>query len=140
MGAALVAIRRQIVGALDAAGLKAQARRAALRLRCRGIPIVEPMVRRRLPHDAAAFTQGLAWADGGLYESTGLLGASSLRRLDPGNGAVLGSVAVEGSWAEGIAVQDGRLVQLTWRDGRALVWSLPGRSSDSALRPAGRGL
>ena len=135
----LAAIRRGLVHALDAVGLAAGARRAALRLRCRGIPIVEPTIHRRLPHDAAAFTQGLAWQAGRLYESTGLPDASSLRRLDPASGAVLEQVAVEGVWAEGIAICGDRLIQLTWRDGQALVWSLPGLRRIGALPCDGEG-
>jgi glutaminyl-peptide cyclotransferase len=78
----------------------------------------------RRPHDPAAFTQGLQLDESGrLFESTGLYGQSTLRQLDPASGSVLRSVALpDRLFAEGLAVVDDRLVQLTWREGRARVW------------------
>ena len=77
----------------------------------------------RHPHDPAAFTQGLEMADGVLYESTGLYGLSSLRRVDPATGAVTAETAVdEDLFGEGLTVVDDRIVQLTWKAGRALVY------------------
>ena len=77
----------------------------------------------RRPHDPAAFTQGLEMADGALYESTGLYGQSSLRRVDPATGAVTAETAVaDDLFAEGLTVMDDRIVQLTWKAGRALVY------------------
>lgn len=75
------------------------------------------------PHDPAAFTQGLVFAGGALYESTGLYGESSLRRLDPTTGEVLArrDLAPE-LFGEGLAAVGERLVQLTWREGLALSW------------------
>ena len=77
----------------------------------------------RRPHDPAAFTQGLEMADGVLYESTGLYGLSSLRRVDPATGAVTAETAVdEDLFGEGLTVVGDRIVQLTWKAGRALVY------------------
>jgi len=78
----------------------------------------------RHPHDALAWTQGLQLdPDGRLYESTGLEGSSTLREVDPVSGAVLRSVALPSDeFAEGLALVDDRLVQLTWREGIAHVW------------------
>lgn len=77
----------------------------------------------RRPHDPDAFTQGLEMADGALYESTGLYGRSSLRRVDPATGAVTAEAAVaDDLFAEGLTVVDDRIVQLTWKAGRALVY------------------
>lgn len=77
----------------------------------------------RRPHDPDAFTQGLEIADGALYESTGLYGRSSLRRVDPATGAVTAETAVaDDLFAEGLTVVDDRIVQLTWKAGRALVY------------------
>ena len=66
------------------------------------------------PHDAGAFTQGLAFsAEGELYESTGLYGESSLRRVDLESGTVLRKVDVERNYfAEGLAVLGGVLVRM----------------------------
>lgn len=77
----------------------------------------------RRPHDPAAFTQGLEMADGSLYESTGLYGLSSLRRVDPATGSVTAETAVSADlFGEGLTVVDDRIVQLTWKAGRALVY------------------
>jgi glutaminyl-peptide cyclotransferase len=82
-------------------------------------------VLRSVPHDHAAFTQGLLLYDGKLYESTGLLGQSTLRRTDPDSGAVEARVALEPDlFGEGLARVGGRLIQLTWQNHRALVWTL----------------
>jgi glutamine cyclotransferase len=68
------------------------------------------------PHDPAAFTQGLVFADGVLYEGTGLRGRSTLRRTDLSTGAVLQSVPLAPElFGEGIAVVDNTIFQLTWR-------------------------
>jgi len=75
------------------------------------------------PHDPAAFTQGLLLYGGELYESTGLSGESTLRRVDPRTGEVRGRVDVPPEFfAEGLARAGDRLVQLTWREGRAFEY------------------
>ena len=67
------------------------------------------------PHDPAAFTEGLVYQDGFLYESTGLNGASSLRRVNLTTGAVLQEAALPNEYfGEGLAKVDDRLVQLTY--------------------------
>lgn len=77
----------------------------------------------RHPHDPTAFTQGLAWADGRLYESTGLHGHSSLREVELTSGRVLRRVALRPwQFGEGIALVGDRILQLTWKSGQALVW------------------
>lgn len=76
-----------------------------------------------LPHDTAAYTQGLVLYQGHLYESTGRYGSSSLRRIDPATGEVQARIPLsEELFGEGLAVVDGRLVQLTWREGVALIY------------------
>lgn len=76
------------------------------------------------PHDPTAFTQGLEVVDGVLWESTGLRGESTLRAVDRTTGRLLGSVALDPDlFGEGLtSLGDGRLLQLTWTAGRALVW------------------
>lgn len=77
------------------------------------------------PHDAGASTEGLIWHQGKLYESTGITNASSLRRVDLTTGAVEQRVDLESPlYGEGLERIGGELVQLTWFDGRALVWDL----------------
>lgn len=81
----------------------------------------------RYPHDPGAFTQGLLWHDGYLYESTGLRGQSSLRRVDLESGEVLERRSVDSRlFAEGLARVGDELIQLTWQSGEAHVWSLDG--------------
>ncbi len=91
-----------------------------------GVPTVTPEIVRMIKHDPSAFTQGLLFHDSLLYESTGLVGYSSLRRVDPRGGAVISTVALGGDYfAEGIAVLGGELVQLTWKNGVALRHEFP---------------
>ena len=78
-----------------------------------------------VPHDAEAYTQGLVWSDGMLYESAGQYGQSSLRQVDPKTGEVLRSVQVpQRYFAEGLARVGDRLIQLTWQEGAAFLYDL----------------
>ena len=84
------------------------------------------------PHDADAFTQGLVYAGGTLYESTGLYGRSSVRRVDLTSGTPeLVRPLAERYFGEGLTVFGERLVQLTWRSGTAFVYTA------RDLRPVG---
>jgi glutaminyl-peptide cyclotransferase len=94
----------------------------------------------RYPHDPAAFTQGLVWHDGWLLESTGLYGASSVRRVEPATGRVEQQAALPGHlFGEGLARVGDRLVQLTWREGVARVLDLASLEVVSEHRYAGEG-
>jgi len=82
-------------------------------------------VERTYPHAEDAFTQGLVYRPPWLYESTGLYGESTLRRVDFETGVVDDSVELESTlFGEGLALVDNRLIQLTWKEGRALVWNM----------------
>ena len=75
------------------------------------------------PHDRTAFTQGLVYADGDLYEGTGRYGESTLRRVDLESGDVLQSYALDPRhFGEGIAVLGDRIYQLTWQTKTAFVY------------------
>ena len=75
------------------------------------------------PHDPHAFTQGLVFVDGSLYESTGLNGQSSLRMVDLETGRVLQSQPVDSKYfAEGLTNWGSTLVQLTWESHVAFVY------------------
>ncbi len=75
------------------------------------------------PHDAQAFTQGLVYVDGHLYESTGLNGHSSLRMDDLKTGRVLQQQDVPAEYfAEGLTNWGSTLVQLTWETHTAFVY------------------
>ena len=68
------------------------------------------------PHDRAAFTQGLFYDQGELYEGTGLNGASSMRRVELETGKILQIQDLDSRYfGEGLALWDDRLIQLTWR-------------------------
>lgn len=76
-----------------------------------------------LPHDPAAFTQGLLWDRGLLLESTGLEGRSSLREVEPRTGTVRRRVDLDARYfGEGLAKVGDRLIQLTWQSGVAFVY------------------
>lgn len=76
------------------------------------------------PHDPEAWTQGLLIDDQGrLFESTGIVGRTSIRELDRTTGAVLRSAQPpEPVYGEGLAEAGGRFLQITWRDEVALAW------------------
>lgn len=85
---------------------------------------------RTLPHDPAAFTQGLVFHDGHLYEGTGRRGQSSVRKIDLTSGRVVQRGELPPSlFGEGITILDGQIFQLTWLSGIGLVWDL------ATLRP-----
>ena len=68
------------------------------------------------PHDPSAYTQGLAFHDGKLLESTGQVGHSSLRRVELETGKVLDRVDVSAPYfAEGLTLLQGKIYQLTWQ-------------------------
>jgi glutaminyl-peptide cyclotransferase len=78
---------------------------------------------RTYPHDRDAFTQGLQYLDGVLYEGTGLNGRSSIRKVKLETGEVLQKRDVPQEYfGEGITVWNGSLIELTWQSGVALVY------------------
>ena len=86
-------------------------------------PVWRHEVVRAYPHDRDAFTQGLVFRDGALFESTGLNGKSSLRLVDLATGRVRRRVPVDRRYfAEGLAAWGPDLVQLTWETGIAFVY------------------
>jgi glutamine cyclotransferase len=84
------------------------------------------------PHDSRAFTQGLVFADGHLYESTGLHGRSSLRMVDLSTGQVLQKYDLPPEYfGEGLTDWGSHLIQLTWKAHKGFVYD---RFSFSLLR------
>ena len=82
-------------------------------------------VLRTIPHDTSAYTQGLVWHDGHLYESTGQYGESRLRRIDPATGRIDQEVAISPAFfGEGLALVDAELFMLTYQAERGLVFDL----------------
>ena len=77
------------------------------------------------PHDPTAFTQGLVYLEGFLYEGTGLNGRSSLRKVVLESGEVIQQHDLSTHFfGEGIAVFNNRVLQLTWRSQTAFVYDL----------------
>jgi glutamine cyclotransferase len=90
-----------------------------------GVRIERAEIVNAFPHDPAAFTQGLLWTGGRLFESTGEIGRSELREIRLGDGAVLRRVPFPaGAWGEGIADWDDEILGLTLDSGMALRWRL----------------
>jgi glutaminyl-peptide cyclotransferase len=95
-------------------------------------PIWRHDVVRAYPHDPEAFTQGLVYRDGFLYESTGLNGQSSLRRVALETGKVVQRQSLDRRYfAEGLASWGPHLLQLTWDTGVGFVYD---RASFRLLR------
>jgi len=92
---------------------------------CGGAPRAYPILIKTIPHDPTAFTQGLLYYQNMLYESTGLVGRSSLRCVDPSDGRVVKNIPVADVFAEGLARMGTTLVQLTWQEKTALIYTLP---------------
>jgi glutamine cyclotransferase len=85
---------------------------------------------REYPHDTDAFTQGLIYLDEFLYESTGITGRSSLRKVRLETGEVIQQRAVNRrDFGEGLTEWQGTLIQLTpRRRGSAPIWDRWGRT------------
>lgn len=86
-------------------------------------PVYDFTVVATFPHDPSAFTQGLLFADGELYESTGLQGESSLRRVELTTGRVLQQLKIANEhFAEGLTLVGDALIQLTWQSKLGFVY------------------
>jgi glutamine cyclotransferase len=84
---------------------------------------LRPTVLAQIAHDSSAFTEGLEIDGSNLYESTGLIGHSQLRELDPVTGAARRAISLPpGFFGEGVAVVGDRIWQLTYRNGVAIEW------------------
>jgi glutaminyl-peptide cyclotransferase len=76
------------------------------------------------PHDKGAFTEGLEFHNGFLYESTGHNGESNLRKTDYKTGKVVQQVNLEAKYfGEGITFINGKVFQLTWQDNTGFIYN-----------------
>lgn len=92
------------------------------------------------PHDASAFTQGLVFTDGRLYEGTGKKGESSLRRIELKTGRIEQIVLLDSAlFGEGITVFDGKIFQLTWQNRLGIIYDQKTFESLSTFRYTGEG-
>lgn len=111
----------------------ARAQRAAL-------PVDEAVVLNTFAHDPEAFTQGLLFRDGMLYESTGLNGRSSLRRVRLQDGQVLKKTDIaKEHFGEGLAAWKDELFMLTWTSQKVLVFDAHSLALKREHKLAGEG-
>lgn len=103
-------------------------------------PVLPVTVVARLPHDPQAFTEGLIWHDGALYESTGREGESEVRRVEPATGRITARARIPAAqFGEGLARVGDDLISLTWHDGIAHRWRARDLKPLGTLRYAGEG-
>ena len=89
------------------------------------ISISSALVIEKFPHDKDAFTQGLEYHDGVLYEGTGLWGSSELRKVELETGRVIQTkVLAPKYFGEGITILQDKVFQLTWKSGKGFVYDL----------------
>ena len=92
------------------------------------------------PHDPDAFTEGLFFDHGSLYESTGRNGTSFIRQVDLNSGNVIQQVQVDSKYfGEGIAPWNGRIVSLTWQTEKGFVWNQSDLKLKSSFSYKGEG-
>lgn len=97
------------------------------------IPVYGYRVVHSYPHDSGAYTEGLFYLDGHLYESTGQLGSSTVRKVDLQTGKVLQQTPTPWpDYGEGIVAWKDKLIQLTWQNHEGFVYDL------ATLKPLAR--
>ena len=98
------------------------------------------VIAQRFPHDPRAFTEGLFIDRGELFESTGMVGRSSVRRIDLKSGKVLASVTIPPPYfGEGIAPWKGQILSLTWQNGVGFRWQRKSLKKIGSFRYSGEG-
>lgn len=103
-------------------------------------PVQGYEVRATYPHDSQAYTEGLFYLDGGLFESTGMEGRSTIRQVRLKDGAVIRSQSILPSlFGEGIVNWGGEIISLTWRDQVGFRWDLKTFALKKTFRYAGEG-
>jgi len=91
----------------------------------RAIPVAAARMVKTYPHDPNAFTQGLEFYDGHLYESTGRTGQSTLRECVLETGQVLRRVSLPPQeFGEGLTIFRGKIYQLTWLSKKGFIYDL----------------
>jgi glutaminyl-peptide cyclotransferase len=89
------------------------------------IPVLNIKILKTYPHDPHAFTQGLEYFDGFLYESTGESGQSSVRKVNLESGKVLQKTDLSAEYfGEGLTIFQGKIYQLTWLSKIGFVYDL----------------
>jgi glutaminyl-peptide cyclotransferase len=104
------------------------------------LPVYGVKVEHTYPHDPHAFTEGLFYLDGFLFESTGQPGQSTIRKVRLADGAVLQSQAIPATmFGEGIVNWGADLLSLTWRDQTGFRWSLKTFAREGEFHYQGEG-
>ncbi len=104
------------------------------------VPILSASIVARYPHDATAFTEGLLWHDGALYESTGKEGQSDVRRVTLRDGRIVARRRIDpAQFGEGLGLWKNELISLTWHDGIAHRWDARTLKPTGTNRYAGEG-
>ena len=92
------------------------------------------------PHDPTAFTQGLIWHDGHLYETTGRFTESRLRKVELTTGKVVQEHALSDDlFGEGMTMLGDRIYQITWQSGIAIVYDAKTFREQKRFRYGGEG-
>lgn len=87
------------------------------------IPVYTYKVVKTYPHDRKAFTQGLVFENGILYEGTGLRGQSTLRKVELSTGDVLQRIELPARFfGEGVTIYGDKIIQLTWQSNVGFVY------------------
>lgn len=95
---------------------------------------------RQFNHNSECYTQGLLYFDGFLYESAGGYGHSALYKIDPQNGKVVAKTSVpDDKFAEGIALWNNKIYQLTWQENTCYVYDAKSLKLERAFRYNGEG-
>jgi glutamine cyclotransferase len=103
-------------------------------------PVYGYQIVRTYPHDAGAFTQGLLYLDGFLYESTGQIGESTLRKVSLADGRVLKSVNIpRPHFGEGIVDWGSQILSITWQSGLGFRWDRESFRKLGEFRYSGEG-
>jgi glutaminyl-peptide cyclotransferase len=104
------------------------------------VPLYDVEVVHAYPHDASAFTEGLFYLNGYLYESTGLESHSSIRKVRLDTGAVVQKIDIPVQYfGEGIVNWQGRLISLTWKSQIGFVFDLATLKLQKSFRYEGEG-
>ncbi|NIJ34613.1 glutaminyl-peptide cyclotransferase [Sphingomonas oligoaromativorans] len=104
------------------------------------LPVEQAEVVRTYPHDTHAFTEGLLFRDGYLYESTGREGQSFIRKVDLATGRTVESVSLApGIFGEGIVDWKDQLYSVIWHGGIGSRWTLKGFRHLGTFRYSGEG-
>jgi glutamine cyclotransferase len=88
-------------------------------------PVYRPKILYVYPHDQDAFTQGMLFYNGFMYESTGLYGHSSLRKVELESGSIIKKIDLSPDYfGEGITLFNNQVIQLTWHAKKGFIYDL----------------